>query len=85
MSFFFDAIISKKLWEWFLGASGPHLRTTYLLRMFWLWVWLETKSCLMDVSRRMSTRDQRPPSAFRRSRKECVLLARMFCVRYFDS
>ena len=39
----------------------------------------------MDVSRRMSTRDQRPPSAFCRSRKECVLLARMFCVRYFDS
>ena len=57
LSFFFDAIISKKLWEWFLGASGPHLRTTYLLRMFWLWVLLETKSCLIDLSRRKSTRE----------------------------
>ena len=37
----------------------------------------------MDVSRRMSTRDQRAPSAFHRSRKECDLLARMFCIRNF--
>ena len=39
----------------------------------------------MDISRRMSTRDQRAPSAFHRSRKECDLLARMFCVRNFGS
>ena len=53
--------------------------------MFWLWVWLETRSRLMDVSRRMSSRGQRAPSAFRRSRKECDFLARMFCVRNFGS
>ena len=39
----------------------------------------------MDVSRRMNTRDQRAPSAFRRSRKECDLLVRIFSVRNFGS
>ena len=53
--------------------------------MFWLWVWLETRSHLKDVSRRMSSRGQRAPSAFCRSRKECDLLARMFCFRNYGS
>ena len=47
--------------------------------MFWLWVWLETESRLMDISRRMSTREQMAPAAFGRDRKESVLLARMIC------
>ena len=50
--------------------------------MFWLWVLLETESLLIDISRRMSTRDQGAPSPFRGSRKECNLLARIFCVRF---
>ena len=61
-----------------MGPEDPITGLLTFSRMFSLWVWLETKSRLMDVSRRMSTRDQRAPSAFHRSRKECVLLARRF-------
>ena len=77
----FDAIFLRSTGS---GSLGPEDPITGLLisRMFWLWIWLETESRLMDVSRRLCTRDQRTPSAFRRSRKECSLLARMFCVRF---
>ena len=63
---------------------GPEDPITGLLisRIFMLWIWLETESRLMDVSRRMSTRDQGAPSPFCGSRKECNLLARIFCVRF---
>ena len=62
-----------------MGPEDPIKVLLIFFRMFWLWVWLETKSRLMDVSVSMSTGDQKALSAFHRSRKEYVLLARMFC------
>ena len=47
------------------------------------WVWLETGSRLMDISGRMSTRDQRAPSPSTGAGRKCDLLARMFDVRNF--
>ena len=45
------------------------------------WIWLETESRLMDISRRC-TRDQRTPISLPQEREECSLFARMFCVRF---
>ena len=78
----FDSIFLRNARSSSWGPEDPITGLLIFSRMFWLWVWLETKSRLIDISRRISTRDQRAPSAFRRSRKECNLLARMFCVRF---
>ena len=59
-------------WEWILGASGPHHRTTHLWNV--LAGFGETES----RSRRWCTRDQGTPISLPQEREECSLFARMF-------